>query len=142
VAEAKDTEIAALRVSHRAQLDVLQAQVAALAGPGESRAGRRGSPAPRRTTFRFKADDLDVAGLQLRIGASSLTRCHARFREISGRMEAGPELEFSRRNGVTQGHPRRSGDSLMFGSPDGSERIPQSLPGTFSPPDAEPFSRS
>ena len=26
-----------------------------------------------RTTFRFKADDLDGAGLQVRIGASSLT---------------------------------------------------------------------
>ncbi len=26
-----------------------------------------------RTTFRFKADDLDAAGLQARIGASSLT---------------------------------------------------------------------
>jgi hypothetical protein len=26
-----------------------------------------------RTTFRFKADDLDAAGLQVRIGASSLT---------------------------------------------------------------------
>ena len=54
------------------------------AWPTTTTPGNRRSPAPRprhlvgaldrlRTTFRWKADDLDAAGLQTRIGASSLT---------------------------------------------------------------------
>lgn len=99
VAEAKDTEIAALRTSHQAQLDALRAQVAALAAEvADLPLMRKQYALARRLRerqddyLRFTSDprvpfdnnaaEREIRMSKLRIKVSGCMRSHGRSREI------------------------------------------------------------